>query len=214
MATGKKSFQLYTEWLELFEELKDEEAGQLIKHIFRYVNDQDPTTKSLLISVAFIPIKQQLKRDLKKWNALCDKNKANIGKRWNTKNTTRIPNDTKNTDKVEVKVKDKVEDKDKVKDINKKEGIVFPFDSKEFKKIWLLWKDYKKKEFKFSYKTIQSEQAALKKINDLAENETDAVEIIHESMANGWKGFFKTNKKNNGTEKFSEEAIRSRMERW
>jgi hypothetical protein len=42
MAEGKKSFIAYADWLETFEELTDEEAGKLVKHLFRYVNDQDP----------------------------------------------------------------------------------------------------------------------------------------------------------------------------
>jgi hypothetical protein len=64
---GKKSFLLYTDQREVFEELSDEDAGKLIKHIFAYVNDEDPTTEDKLLKVAFLPIKTQLKRDLKTW---------------------------------------------------------------------------------------------------------------------------------------------------
>jgi hypothetical protein len=35
--------------------------------IIDYVNDLDPTTDELVLNVAFEPIKQQLKRDLKNW---------------------------------------------------------------------------------------------------------------------------------------------------
>lgn len=64
---GKKSFVLYTDQREVFEELSDEDAGKLIKHIFAYVNDEDPITDDKLLKVAFLPIKTQLKRDLKTW---------------------------------------------------------------------------------------------------------------------------------------------------
>jgi hypothetical protein len=64
---GKKSFLLYTDQREVFEELSDEDAGKLIKHIFAYVNDEDPITSDKLLKVAFLPIKTQLKRDLKTW---------------------------------------------------------------------------------------------------------------------------------------------------
>jgi hypothetical protein len=64
---GKKSFLLYTDQREVFEELSDEDAGKLIKHIFAYVNDEDPITNDKLLKVAFLPIKTQLKRDLKTW---------------------------------------------------------------------------------------------------------------------------------------------------
>lgn len=64
---GKKSFLLYTDQREVFDELSDEDAGKLIKHIFAYVNDEDPITNDKLLKVAFLPIKTQLKRDLKTW---------------------------------------------------------------------------------------------------------------------------------------------------
>ena len=65
---GKKSFVLYTDQREVFDELSDQDAGKLIKHIFSYVNDENPTTDDILIKVAFLPIKTQLKRDLKVWD--------------------------------------------------------------------------------------------------------------------------------------------------
>jgi hypothetical protein len=64
---GKKSFVLYTDQREVFDELDDEDAGKLIKHIFSYVNDENPDTQDKLLRIAFAPIKTQLKRDLKSW---------------------------------------------------------------------------------------------------------------------------------------------------
>lgn len=66
MAKGKKSFVLYTDLIEIVEELTDDEAGLLFKTILRYVNDLDPEIPKE-IKLAFIPIKQDLKRDLKKY---------------------------------------------------------------------------------------------------------------------------------------------------
>ena len=68
MDKSKKSFILYSDQKELFDQLSDEQAGKLIKFIFSYVNDEEPTTDDLLINLAFTPIKQQFKRDLDKWN--------------------------------------------------------------------------------------------------------------------------------------------------
>jgi hypothetical protein len=65
---GKKSFVLYTDQREVFEELTDEQAGKLIKHIFGYVNDENPETDDKFVRLAFLPIKTQLKRDLKVWD--------------------------------------------------------------------------------------------------------------------------------------------------
>lgn len=67
MADGKKSFVLYADLLHTVEKLPAEKAGELFLHILRYVNDQNPETDDLIISVTFEPIKQQLKRDLKAW---------------------------------------------------------------------------------------------------------------------------------------------------
>ncbi len=65
---GKKSFVLYTDQREVFDELTDEDAGKLIKIIFAYVNDENPEVNDKLLKVAFLPIKTQLKRDLVIWD--------------------------------------------------------------------------------------------------------------------------------------------------
>lgn len=66
MAKDKKSFVLYTDQIGIFKKLTDEQAGLLIKHIFKYVNDEDPAG-DFVTELAFESIKQQLKRDLKKF---------------------------------------------------------------------------------------------------------------------------------------------------
>ena len=60
MATDKKGFVLYADQKELFEHLPNEKAGELIKHIFKYVNDENPITEDLIINLAFTSIKQNL----------------------------------------------------------------------------------------------------------------------------------------------------------
>ena len=67
MAEHKKSIILYVDVISTFEALSDEEAGRLIKHLLRYVNDKNPEYPDKLTQIAFEPIKQQLKRDLVKW---------------------------------------------------------------------------------------------------------------------------------------------------
>ena len=64
---GKKSFILYADYIHTFKILNDEKAGKLIKTILSYVNDENPQCTDQVIEVAFEPIKQQLKRDLKGW---------------------------------------------------------------------------------------------------------------------------------------------------
>jgi len=67
MATDKKSFVAYSDWHGMFKALPDEVAGKLIKHVFAYVNDEDPTNDDYIINALFEQIKSTLKRDLKKW---------------------------------------------------------------------------------------------------------------------------------------------------
>lgn len=67
MADNKKGIIVYADWIDKFEELDDDEAGRLIKHFFRYVNDMNPEYPDKLTKIAFLDIKNSLKRDLDKW---------------------------------------------------------------------------------------------------------------------------------------------------
>jgi hypothetical protein len=88
MAENKKSFVAYCDWQETFEELSDEEAGKLVKHLFNYVNDKNPQTSDKLTKMCFIPIKQSLKRDLKKYEKYVHKQSVNGKKGGRPKNPT------------------------------------------------------------------------------------------------------------------------------
>lgn len=67
MAENKKGFVLYADQKSIIDMLPNEVAGELFKHIFAYVNDEEPISDNPLVNLAFEPIKLQLKRDLKKW---------------------------------------------------------------------------------------------------------------------------------------------------
>jgi len=115
MNNKKKSFILYLDQQDLFNKLPDEIAGKLIKHIFSYVNCENPEANDLLLDVAFSPIKQALKRDLSKWKdhiqQRVDAGKKSAAKRANDKQrnpTTVKPRSTKSTDSVNVSVSDSV----------------------------------------------------------------------------------------------------------
>ena len=72
MAENKKSFILYCDQKGVWDKLNNEQAGKLIKHIIAYVNDENPETDDFITELAFEPIKQHLKRDLKKWEKQYD----------------------------------------------------------------------------------------------------------------------------------------------
>jgi hypothetical protein len=111
MAKDKKSFLLYADQQSVFKQLPDEIAGQLIKHIFSYVNDENPITDNLIINIAFEPIKLQLKRDLQKYESIRERNSANARMRWDAVASSGIPKDTKNADNDTDNVNDNVKSK-------------------------------------------------------------------------------------------------------
>jgi hypothetical protein len=57
MAENKKGVLVYADWIDKFEELEDDEAGRLIKHFFRYVNDLNPEYPDRTTKLMFIDIK-------------------------------------------------------------------------------------------------------------------------------------------------------------
>lgn len=120
MAKDKKGFILYADQKALFDQLPNDKAGELIKFIFAYVNDDNPSTDDIIINLAFTPIKQQLKRDLKKFEETKEKRseagKAGANKRWQN-----LANDSKRIKtiaKIADNVNDNVNVKEKVIDIN------------------------------------------------------------------------------------------------
>lgn len=87
MAEDKKSFLLYCDLIHTVNKMPDEKAGVLFKHILSYVNDLNPDTEDLIVSLTFEPIKQSLKRDLRKYEKTLEERSfsGRIGnlKRWN-----------------------------------------------------------------------------------------------------------------------------------
>jgi len=122
MAKDKKSVLLYCDIIHTVEELDDVDAGLLFKHYLRYINDQNPEPPTKLIKIVFEPIKQNLKRDLRKWEEKSERNKeiaiAGWEKRKNANAYERIKDDAKNADKDTVIVTDivKVNVNDNVKE--------------------------------------------------------------------------------------------------
>ena len=127
MAKEKKSFLLYADQNSVFQHLPDDIAGRLIKHIFRYVNDEQPDTEELIIKIAFEPIKMQLKRDLQKYEGIRQRNSLNAKMRWDAVALSGMPKSTKNadtdtdnvTDTVNVNVKRKVFKQPTVEELKK-----------------------------------------------------------------------------------------------
>ena len=67
MAKDKKGFVLYCDLIHTFEHLTVEQVGEVTMWILKYTNDLDPEPLNGLLQAVVEPIKQQLKRDLKKF---------------------------------------------------------------------------------------------------------------------------------------------------
>ena len=112
MATNKKSFVLYTDIIESIRLLDDTKAGELFKHILSYVNDENPTTNDVIINLAFTPIKQSLKRDLKRYETRAERSRENgtKGGRPKTQKTQQVNLKPRKPDTDTVTVTDTVND--------------------------------------------------------------------------------------------------------
>ena len=77
MAEGKKGFVLYCDLIHTVRKMPKEKAGELLMTILSYVNDENPAPGDLMVDLVFEPIKQQLKRDLKKWEGFIEKQRLN-----------------------------------------------------------------------------------------------------------------------------------------
>jgi len=121
-----------------------------------------------------------------------------------TKNVTHYES-VRNTDKVK---KSKVKEIETIKIINTNNF------SEDFLVDWKIWIDYKKTNFKFTYKTIESEQTAFNHLYKLSnENQNTAREIINVSIANGYKGLFEL-KQNQNAKPTNQQLQNEYANRW
>ena len=67
-------------------------------------------------------------------------------------------------------------------------GVVLPYETEKFKEAWTEWLEYKRTDHRFKYKTAQSEQRALMKLQNEYTDHNEAIDAIHRAIANGWKG--------------------------
>lgn len=190
MAENKKSFVAYSDWYGIFKALPDEVAGKLIKHIFSYVNDENPTTDDYVINALFEPIKNALKRDLIKWEnerqqrSDAGKKSAKLRSQRNltsveTRSTNLNETERNSTDNVNVNVN--VNDNVNNIKFNFKKSLL---DLGVDLKIVNSWLDVRKIK-----KAVNSEIAfdAIKK--EIEQSNMTANECIKISVENSWSGF-------------------------
>ena len=109
----KESFLIYNSFYEPIKSLSDSDKGKLFSAIFEFnISGKEPDP-SMSIYPFFLFFKNQLRLDKIKYEDVCKKNKTNVLKRWNTKDSIaydRIPPNTtvtKHTEKEKEKEKEK-----------------------------------------------------------------------------------------------------------
>lgn len=70
---------------------------------------------------------------------------------------------------------------------SKTEGIEYPFELNV--EAWESWKEFRKKEYRKTYKDL-GEKAAIKKLLKLTQSKEEQALILEQSMENGWIGIF------------------------
>jgi uncharacterized protein YdaU (DUF1376 family) len=145
----------------------------------------------------------RLQSEKGKKSAAARKNKRKINRGSNSVETETPTESQPLEDEVEIEVEIEIENDfekseklfddtgEKPNKAKEKQEIVLPFDSSEFTEHWQWWRKYKREQFGFKYKSQVTEQAAVNDLVKIAKgDEVMAIEIIRQSIANGWKGFF------------------------
>ena len=77
----KKTFLSYYDQSQIYDGLSDEQAGKLIKHIYKNLSSSPPGN-DLLVKYAYEIIKKKIDADYDKWIEKCAKNKEIAKKGW------------------------------------------------------------------------------------------------------------------------------------
>ena len=102
--------------------------------------------------------------------------------------------------KVKSKVKSKIKNQIKI-------DVVFPFLEKEFLETWEIWKEERISNGSKKY-TPRGEQGALHTIQKFSNNDyKKAIEIINQSIVNGWRGLFALKKDKQRKPEFNSKKI-------
>ena len=97
----KKSFILYYDQQDIFELLSNEEAGELIKTIYKVVQNQETDLTfngRKHMQMALVPILKTLERNKEKYEETCERNRKNAQKRWQDEKCDRIQTHTNYAD--------------------------------------------------------------------------------------------------------------------
>lgn len=194
MATDKNSFVIYKAFYDPIKDMSNADLGELFRAVFEYqINGSEPGPQSP-IKIPFAFFKNQFNIDDEKYERIVERNRNNGANGGRPKKANKPsgkngnPAKPQKADNDNVNVNGNGKDNDNV-NVN---GIVYPWEGPRFLEAWGAWKLYREKEHRFKYKTAITEQTALKQLATVANGSEDmALRIMEQSVAFGWKGFFK-----------------------
>lgn len=187
----KNSFIIYKDFYEPVKDLDDKDLGALFRAIFEYqINGVDPGPGSP-VKLPFAFFKNQFRIDDEKYERIVERNRANGQKGGRPAQPNKPTGKTGKPGAPKKADNDNGNGNENVTVIDNENGILYPWEGPQFLGAWSEWKQYKKDQFRFTYKNRTSEQTALKQLHKLASGSLDtALLIMEQSIANGWKGFF------------------------
>lgn len=181
MAENKKSVLIYTNWETTFEKLSDEEAGRLIKHLLRYVNDRNPVAPDRLTEIVFEPLKAVLKQDLKKYESIIEKKKAaGLASAEKRKQIQQV-----STPVEKVQHNSTLNDNDNDNDIKNNINISRKREKSESEKNWKNDFDVYLESLRDAYKEIQNDSAWIAQQESYYQN-VDILKSIEKACVNYW----------------------------
>lgn len=183
----KKSFILHKDSLAILDEMTDEQAGQLFKAIYNYQVNGDECCDDFGIRMAFAPFKTQFVRDSAKYTNVVERNRANGSKGGRPKKTQSKPKKPNGLSK-NPKKPDSDSDSDNVSD-------------NEINGLFTNPLDIAINEFRLHRKQMRKPLSALaeqKLRKKLSKYDVPvAVDMVNQSIENGWQGVFDIRKTNN-----------------
>ena len=192
MAEGKKSFLIYCDIIDAIVHLTDAEKGKLFQQLLEYVNDMNPILDDRVLMGSWKHIELQLKRDLKKYESIKDRNSKN-GAKGGRPMKPKEPNglnENPNKPKKADTDNDTVTDTDNVKVIDiKKEKEVFNFRKSliAFGFNERLVDDWMK--VRKTKKATNTETALNSFLNECKRSNLENDSILQLCIERDWKGF-------------------------
>lgn len=192
----KKSFIIHLDSLSVLNELTDEQAGALFKAIYQYHLGNEPLL-DFGLKMAFLPFRNQFKRDAAKYQSIIERNRMNGSKggrpeKENPNNpvgllATQITQD--NPSKPKKADSDSDSDNDSVNESKNKYKTHSFFSFADFKFMWDEFEKLKKrKKASTNERILENQFKKLLKISK--ENYDVALSVLTKSVNSGWTDFY------------------------